>query len=207
MLPAAHGFVQILAIVSLEFIHAWPAVLSIGYKAATFKQAAIFCMILLVAAAACGYFVMTDLYRPLFVPVFLLNVSATALIVFLCLRAAWRAFRGFPLLTLDAERVTLHSARVYLGWSDVAEIRITRIIRKGRVHDMIVFVPVDAHRAMAGPRGLRRQFAREGIKHFGSPVYLRVADLTLPLGDVVAAAQRLTAAPVRHHYDPWLTSF
>ncbi|WP_322763072.1 hypothetical protein [Frankia sp. Cr2] len=184
-----------------------PAVLTIGYKAETFKQTAIFCMMLLAVTAAFGFFVMTDFYQPLFVVLFLLNVSATALIEFLCLRAAWRAFRGFPLLTFDVERVTLHSARVYLAWSDVAEIRIARIVRKGRIHDMIVFIPVDADRAMAGLRGLRRQFAREGIKHFGSPVYLRVADLTLPLDDVVTAAQRLTAAPVRHHYDPWLTSF
>ncbi|GAA4623006.1 hypothetical protein GCM10023196_017460 [Actinoallomurus vinaceus] len=117
-------------------------------------------------------------------------------------RAAWRATRGRPLLTLDSEQVVLHSARVALPWSNVAEIRIVNRSPDGQTAKLIVFVPVDADRAVAGLRGMSRRFARSGMKHVGGPIFVRPEDMTSPFGEFLNAVRALTTVPVRPAIDP-----
>jgi hypothetical protein len=119
---------------------------------------------------------------------------ATLLIAPLYLRAVVRAVRGAPLLTLDRAGVTLHSARITLPWPELAEIRI----QHGAAGDTLVFVPLDAARVLAGLRGLRRRFARDGMSRVGGPIFLRVAQLASPVEEILAAARHWSAAPVRH---------
>lgn len=116
------------------------------------------------------------------------------------LRAVVRALRGVPLLTLDGEGVTLHSARVRLPWSNVAEIRIDRTARRPRSSDTIVFVPVDEIRAVEELRGRPRRFARDGIRRLGGPIFVRIGFLACPLDEILAAVRRSTPAPIRDHY-------
>jgi hypothetical protein len=121
---------------------------------------------------------------------------ATLLIVPLYLRAVVRAVRGAPLLTLDRAGVTLHSARITLPWPELAEIRI----QHGAAGDLLVFVPLDAARVLAGLRGLRRRFARDGMSRVGGPIFVRAAQLASPVEEILAAARHWSAAPVRHRH-------
>jgi hypothetical protein len=114
----------------------------------------------------------------------------------LYLRAVVRALRGAPLLTFSGDGVTLHSARVTLPWSNLAQIRIDHA--PGRP-DLIVFVPLDQERVLEGLRGLPRKFARDGIRRVGGPIFVRPAQLARPVEEVLAAARRSSSAPVRHH--------
>jgi hypothetical protein len=127
------------------------------------------------------------------------TVCALLTVVFamLFLRAVVRALRGAPLLTLDRDGVTLHSARVTLPWPNVAEIQIDH--KPGHA-DLLVFVPVDEDRAVEALQGLARRFARDGVRRVGGPIFVRVPQLARPIEDVLSAAHRLSAAPVRHRH-------
>ena len=127
-------------------------------------------------------------------------VLASLVLVPLYLRAVVRALSGAPLLTLDGEGVTLHSARVRLPWSNVAAIRIDHSSGRRRSSDTIVFVPVDEVRAVEELRGLPRRFARDGIQRLGGPIFVRVTHLGRPLDEILAAVRRSTPAPIRHHH-------
>ncbi|GAB3973945.1 hypothetical protein GCM10029978_054360 [Actinoallomurus acanthiterrae] len=117
-------------------------------------------------------------------------------------RAMWRAARRRPLLTLDSERVVLHSARVVLQWSNVAELRIVNRSPDGRTAKLMVFVPIDADQVIAGLSGMPRRFARSGMKHLGGPIFVRPQDMALPFDEVLATVRTLTTVPVRPAIDP-----
>jgi hypothetical protein len=123
----------------------------------------------------------------------------TCVFVPLFVRAAVRWLGGAPLLTVDGGGVTLHSARVRLPWSNVAEVRIRH--RPGQA-GVLVFVPADAARATGGLRGPARWFARSGIDRLGGPVFLRTDQLTCPVDDLLAAVRAVAAVPVRHRPAP-----
>ena len=183
--------------------NAEPEVLEIGYKrgSTSVRQSVLLCLLALAAAAFAGSQALRNgLGNPLWAVGFLTSGVLTVLIVPLTVRAIWRMARGRPLLTLDGDGVTLHSARVTLPWSNISEIRITHTAQKGQTISTIVFVPVDAERATAGLHGLRRRFAADGIRRVGGPIFARVHDLALPLDDIIAGTRRLTAAPVRHQH-------
>ena len=127
---------------------------------------------------------------------------STALLAGYVARAVWRAKRRRPLLTLDSEGVVLHSARVSLPWSNIAEVRILNRSPDGRTAKLIVFAPVDAGRAVAGLRGMPRRFARDGIERVGGPIFARPHDMAMPLDQVLAAVRRLTTVPIRPGIDP-----
>ena len=126
--------------------------------------------------------------------------AATLLIIPPYLRAVVRTLRGAPLLTLDRDGVTLHSARIRLPWSNVAEIRIGHTAGRGPAGDTLVFVPVDESRVLAELHGMRRRFARDGMRRLGGPIFVRVVQLASPIEEVLAAARRWSAAPARHHH-------
>jgi hypothetical protein len=156
--------------------------------------------VLLLLAAAYSGFLASGLGSVLTAVAFAALGLVVVLIVPLYLRAVVRALRGAPLLTLDRDGVTLHSARVRLPWSNLAEIRIDHMAGRGPGFDMIVFVPVDEHAALASLRGLPRRFARDGIKRFGGPIFVRAGHLASPVEEILATARRSTPAPVRHHH-------
>jgi hypothetical protein len=120
----------------------------------------------------------------------------TLALVPLYLRAVVRALRGASLLTFDADGVTLHSARVTLPWSNLAQIRVDHTPGHS---DLIVFVPLDPERVLEELRGLPRRFARDGIRRVGGPIFIRTAQLARPAEEILAAARRSSSAPVRHH--------
>lgn len=114
----------------------------------------------------------------------------------LYVRAVVRALRGAPLLTFSDGGVTLHSARVTLPWSNLAQIRIDHA--PGR-SDLMVFVPLDQERVLEGLRGRPRWFARDGVRRVGGPIFVRTTQLASPVEEILTAARDRTSAPVRHH--------
>ena len=112
-------------------------------------------------------------------------------------RAFWRAARGRPLLTLDAHGVRLHSARVTLPWTNVAELRVVTAPPDVRT---VVFVPLDAGAALDGLRGMPRWFAKDGIARHGGPVFVRADAMAISLDDLLAAIRDHTGAPIRHRH-------
>jgi hypothetical protein len=172
--------------------------LAVGYRRPAVTRAGLVPVILLVGTACTGLAAVGA--GSVYAVVGLVGcAAATLLIVPLYLRAVVRALRGAPLLTLDRDGVTLHSARIRLPWSNVAQIRIGHI-GHGPAGDTLVFVPADESRVIAELRGLRRRFARDGIRRLGGPIFVRVDQLESPLDEVLAAARRWSAAPVRHHH-------
>jgi hypothetical protein len=174
-------------------------VLAVRYRASSMVGVGFFALLLLLATAYSGFLAFGIGAAFLFVP-FIAFGLVTLLIVPRYLRAAARAFRGAPFLTLDREGVTLHSARIALPWSNVAEIRIDHTAGRGSRSDTLVFVPVDERAAVAALRGLPRWFARDGIKRFGGPIFVRAGHLASPVEEILSAARRSTSAPVRHHH-------
>ncbi|GAA4518456.1 hypothetical protein GCM10023191_092600 [Actinoallomurus oryzae] len=168
--------------------------LAVGYRWAAVGKAGILAVLLPLAAGYAAYTALDD--GPLISALFLVVFGFVAL-VFLPLfaRAVLRAARGAPLLTIDEHGVTLHSARVGLPWSNLAEVRVER--RPGRAA-LLVFVPVDAEQVVTAHRGTPRWFARSGTPRVGGPVFVRADQLALPLDEVLAAVRRRTSAPVRH---------
>jgi hypothetical protein len=168
--------------------------LTVGYRWAAVAKAGLPAVLLPSAAAYAAYTVLDDgpLISGLLLVVFLF---VTLVFLPLFLRAVVRASLGAPLLTIDGGGVTLHSARVGLPWSNVAEIRVER--RPGRAA-LLVFVPVDAERVVTAHRGTPRWFALSAIPRVGGPVYVRADQLALPLEDILAAVRRSTSVPVRH---------
>lgn len=112
-------------------------------------------------------------------------------------RMYWRALRGLPFLTLDADGVTSHATRLRLAWSDVAEVRV---VPSARRDTMIAFVPVDPQRAMEGLGWWRRRLAGDGMRRVGGHVFAPAEGLAAPIEDVLAAARRFTPARIRHEY-------
>ncbi|WP_329257661.1 hypothetical protein OG417_19225 [Actinoallomurus sp. NBC_01490] len=151
-------------------------------------------LLLPVAVGYAAYTVRGD-GRPVFTFVFFCFLFVAFVFVPRFLRTVVRALSGAPLLTINEDGVTLHSARVGLPWSNVAEVRVER--RPGRA-ELLVFVPVDAQRVAAAHRGTSRRFVRSGIPRVGGPIFVRADQLTLPLEEVLAAVRRSTSAPVRH---------
>jgi hypothetical protein len=47
---------------------------------------------------------------------------------------------------------------------------------------------------------MRRRFARDGMRRLGGPIFVRVVQLASPIEEVLAAARRWSAVPVRHHH-------
>jgi hypothetical protein len=173
--------------------------LSVGYHASTMAKSGIISALFLTAAAYAGYLA-AGLDSVLAAFAFVALGLATVLTVPLYLRAVVRALRGAPLLTLDREGVTLHSARIHLPWSNIKEIRIDHTAGHGPAHDMIVFVPADEHAAVTPLRGLRRRFARDGIERLGGPIFVRAGHLSTPLEEILTAARKSTPAPIRHNH-------
>ncbi|MFB9835664.1 hypothetical protein [Actinoallomurus acaciae] len=168
--------------------------LTVGYRWSGVAKAGILAMLPPLAAGYAAYAVLDD--GPLISTPFLVAFVFVALVfVPLFLRAVVRALRGAPLLTISEDGVTLHSARVGLPWSNVAEVRVER--RPGRA-ELLVFVPVDAGQVETAHRGTARWFARSGSSRVGGPIFVRADQLTLPLEEVLAAVRRSTSAPVRH---------
>lgn len=167
--------------------------LTVGYRPAAVARAGVPAVVLPLAAAYAVYAAPGPWLTAAGFAVF---AFVTAVFVPLSGRAAVRALRGAPLLTLDAEGVTLHSARVTLPWSNVAEARIEH--RPGRPA-LLVFVAADERRAVAALRGLPRRFASSGIRRVGGPVFVRADQLARPVEDVLAAV------PVRVRHRSALT--
>ncbi|GLY82953.1 hypothetical protein [Actinoallomurus iriomotensis] len=167
--------------------------LTVGYRWAAVAKAGLPAVLLPLAAGYAEYIARGD--GPL-ISVLLLVVFGFVTVVFLplFLRAVVRASRGAPLLTIGEDGVTLHSARVRLPWSNVAEVRVER--RPGRA-ELLVFVPVDAAQVVTAHRGTPRWFARGGIPRVGGPIFVRADQLARPLEEVLAAVRRWTSAPVR----------
>lgn len=168
--------------------------LTVGYRWSAVAKAGIPAVLLPLAAGYAAYTALDD--GPL-ISALLLVVFVFVVLVFvpLFLRAVVRASRGAPLLTINEDGVTLHSARVGLPWSNVAEVRVER--RPGRA-ELLVFVPVDAGQVETAHRGTPRWFARSGSSRVGGPIFVRADQLALPLEEVLAAVRRSTSAPVRH---------
>jgi hypothetical protein len=167
--------------------------LSVGYRKSALAKAAVPGLLVLAAA---GYAVHLALGQgPVTaVPVVACLVFAVVVFVPLFVRAVVRALLGAPLLTIDDDGVTLHSARVVLPWSNVAEVRVEQ--RPGGA-PRLVFVPADPQRVVSAHRGLARTFARSGTARVGGPVFVRADQLALPLEDVLAAVRRSAPVPVR----------
>lgn len=178
--------------------------LVVGYRFPMLAKTGLLAVALPLFAAYCGY-IAYGADDPTVAVVGLVGATmcalAALLIVPLYLRAILRALRGAPMLTLDREGVTLHSARVTLPWANVAEVRIDRMTGRGPGADTIVFVPVDENAAVAALRGLPRRFARDGIRRLGGPIALRAAQLTCPVDDFVAVL-RSASVPVRLRHLP-----
>jgi hypothetical protein len=168
---------------------------TVGYRRSALAPPGVLALILPLATAYAGFLAL-GVGAVLAAVAFTVFGLVTLVLVPLYLRAVVRALRGAPLLTFDADGVTLHSARVTLPWSNVAQIRIDHT--PGRA-DMIVFVPEDPDRAVEGLRGLPRRFARDGIRRVGGPIFVRAAQLASPVEEILAAVRRSTSAPVRHH--------
>jgi hypothetical protein len=172
-----------------------PGGVSFGYRRSALAPPAVLAVLLPAATAYAGFLALGASVI-LAAVAFVAFVFVTIVFVPLYLRAVVRALRGAPLLSFDAEGVTLHSARVTLPWSNVAQIRVDHA--PGHA-DMIVFVPEDPERAVEGLRGLRRKFARDGIQRVGGPIFVRTAQLASPAEEILTAARRVSPAPVRHH--------
>jgi hypothetical protein len=179
------------------------AVVEIGYGRPGLREVVAFPLIGLLATVFLGLMATKEgSVNPVTAALCVLCGVGTAWLGGSVARAAWRAARRRPLLTLDSERVVLHSARVALPWSDVAELRIVNRSPDGRTAKLIVFVPVDADRVIAGLRGMPRRFARSGIRRLGGPIFVRPEDLAMPFDEVLAAVRRLAAVPIRPAIDP-----
>lgn len=170
--------------------------LAVGYRRSALTPLGVFAAILAFGTACTGFLALGDGFG-LTTAGFAVCALLTLVFVPLFLRAVVRALRGAPLLTLDAAGVTLHSARVTLPWSNVAQIRIDH--EPGHA-DLLVFVPVDEDRAVEALHGLARRFAADGIRRVGGPIFIRVPQLAEPIEDVLTAARRLSTAPVRHNH-------
>jgi hypothetical protein len=170
------------------------AELSVGYRGAAVAKAAVPCLLLPCAAAYAVHLAWGQ--RPLFaVPVSLAFVFVVVVFVPLFARSVVRALRGAPLLTIGPQGVTLHSARVRLPWSNLAELRVEH--RPGRA-EQLVFVPVDPAQVASAHRGTPRMFARSGSSRVGGPIFVRADQIAVPLEEVLAAVRRWTPVPVRH---------
>jgi hypothetical protein len=167
----------------------------VGYRRAALVPTGAF-VVLVPLAAAYAAFQLLDAGVVLAAVAFTVFGLVTLALVPLYLRAVVRALRGAPLLTFSDGGVTLHSARVTLPWSNLAQIRIDHT--PGRP-DLIVFVPLDQERVLEELRGLPRRFARDGVRRVGGPIFIRTAQLARPAEEVLAAARDRTSAPVRHH--------
>lgn len=174
-------------------------VLAVGYRASSIVGVGFFALFLLLVTAYSGFLAFGIGAAFFFVP-FIAFGLVTLLIVPRYLRAAGRALRGAPLLSLDRDGVVLHSARIVLPWSNVEEIRIDHTAGRGARSDTLVFVPVDERAAVQALRGLPRWFARDGIKRLGGPIFVRAGHLAKPIEEILSAARRSTSAPVRHHH-------
>jgi hypothetical protein len=170
--------------------------LAVGYRRSALTPLGVLAAIMALATAYTGFLALGGGFGPA-TAAFPVCALLTLFFVPLFLRAVVRALRGAPLLSLDGHGVTLHSARVTLPWSNVAEIRIDH--RPGHA-DLLVFVPVEEDRAVGALRGLPRRFAADGIRRVGGPIFVRVPQLAAPIEDVLAAAHRLSTAPVRHSH-------
>ena len=168
--------------------------LIVGYRGAAVARAGIPSLLLPLAAGYAAYLTL-GAGPVLAVPVFAVFAFVVVVFVPLFVRAVVRALAGAPLLTIDEDGVTLHSARVRLPWSNVAEVRVEH--RPGRA-ELLVFVPVDARKVVRAHRGVARSFARGGTPRVGGPVFVRADQLALPIEEVLAAVRRSAAVPVRH---------
>ncbi|GAB2836191.1 hypothetical protein GCM10027176_45550 [Actinoallomurus bryophytorum] len=168
---------------------------AVGYRLAALAPSGVLVVLLPLAAAYAGFLAL-DAGVVIASAAFTVFGLVTLALVPLYLRAVVRALRGAPLLTFSDRGVTLHSARVTLPWSNLAQIRIDHT--PGRA-DLIVFVPLEQERVLAELRGLPRKFARDGIGRVGGPIFVRTAQLARPVEEILAAARGFTSAPVRHH--------
>jgi hypothetical protein len=168
---------------------------AVGYRWAALAPSGVFAVLLPLAT---GYTAFLTLHAGVVVAAVAFTVFGlvTLALVPLYLRAVVRALRGAPLLTFSDGGVTLHSARVTLPWSNLAQIRIDHA--PGR-SDLIVFVPLDQERVLSELRGLPRRFARDGVRRVGGPIFVRTAQLARPAEEILAAARHSSTAPVRHH--------
>ncbi|GAA4623009.1 hypothetical protein GCM10023196_017480 [Actinoallomurus vinaceus] len=180
-----------------------PAAVEIGYTWRGLRDSAVFALIAILVTTSLA-FRATDKGSFHQIPAVMSVVCGlwTVWLGGLVVRAAWRAARRLPFLTLDSDGVMLHSARVALPWSNVAEVRIVSRSPDGRTAKLIVFVPVDTDRAVAGLRGMPRRFARSGIKRVGGPIFVRPYALAMPFEEVLATARTLTTVPIRPAVDP-----
>ncbi|MGH3377483.1 MAG: hypothetical protein ACRDP6_22355 [Actinoallomurus sp.] len=174
-------------------------VLAVGYRASSMIVLGLLSVFILLVTAYVGFLAFGIGALFLFVA-FVAFALVTLLIVPRYLRALARVLRGAPLLTLDHDGVTFHSAPIAMPWSNIAEIRIDHTAGRGARSDTLVFVPVDERAALKSLRGLPRWFARDGIKRVGGPIFMRVGVLACPIEEILAAVQRLTSAPVRHQH-------
>jgi hypothetical protein len=168
---------------------------AVGYRWAALAPSGVL-VVLLPLATAYAAFLALNLGVVIAAVAFTVFGLVTVALVPLYLRAMVRALRGAPLLSFSDRGVTLHSARVTLPWSNLAQIRIDHT--PGR-SDLIVFVPLDQERVLEGLRGLPRRFARDGVRRVGGPIFVRTAQLTRPVEEILAAARHSSPAPVRHH--------
>lgn len=168
--------------------------LAVGYRWAAVAKVGVPALLLPLAVGYAAYTVRGD-GRPVFTFVFFCFLFVGYVFLPRFLRTVLRALSGAPLLTINEDGVTLHSARVGLPWSNVAEVRVER--RPGRA-ELLVFVPVDARQVETAHRGTPRWFARSGSSRVGGPIFVRADQLALPLEEVLAAVRRSTSAPVRH---------
>jgi hypothetical protein len=168
---------------------------AVGYRRAALVPSGVFVVALPLATAYAGFLALNS-GVVIAAAAFTVFGLVTLALVPLYLRAVVRAMRGAPLLTFSPDGVTLHSARVTLPWSNLAQIRIDHT--PGHA-DLIVFVPLEQERVLEGLRGLPRKFARDGIRRVGGPIFVRTTQLARPVEEILAAARESTPAPVRHH--------
>lgn len=168
-------------------------VLAFGYRRRALIQVTIIAAGLLAGAVYLGILMLGGL--GIATVVFVVYLPLSFVFMMVVSRALARGLRGDPLLSLDGDGVTLHSARVTLPWSNVAEVRIEHRPRRG---DLLVFVPADERLAVEGLRGVPGKFARDGIQRVGGPIFVRTPQLAAPIEEVLSAVRRLSDAPVRH---------
>jgi hypothetical protein len=167
----------------------------VGYRrgAASLRQFALVCLLFAAATAL----IVDDGRDDGMAYVAVVPAAVFVYFTAMAVRAYWRSARGRPLLTLDDDGVTLHSARVTLPWANVAEVKIVTAPAGVRT---VIFVARDDDAVLDALRGPARQFAKDGIARVGGPVFARAHDLAMPLEELLSAVHRFTGVPINQRY-------
>jgi hypothetical protein len=95
---------------------------------------------------------------------------------------ALRTSRG---LTLDADGITWHGAEAFLPWPKVEKLEVVAFDDKYRL-----VVKSSSQEVPVGQRGLAKVSLRANEQKFGGPVAIPVAELTVPVDQIITTAEQ-----------------